>query len=79
MNDDDDDFAVFDTPYAPGEATDECPCCGELIYNDAVRCPECGGYLSEEDAPARRKPAWMIAGVVICLVIVLLWVVGGMF
>ena len=62
---------------AGDDTTAECAHCGEMIYDDAERCPECGGYLSSEDA-AVGKPAWVIAGVVICLLIVLLWVVGGL-
>ena len=74
-----DDYAGFETADSDGESTDECPHCGEMIHDDAERCPACGEYLSSEDAPAERKPAWVIAGAVICLVIVLLWIFGGLF
>jgi hypothetical protein len=77
-DEDDEDYAGFDTSDQDGDNTDECPHCGELIYGDAERCQECGEYLSREDAPAERKPAWVIVGVAICLVIVLLWVLGGL-
>jgi uncharacterized protein (DUF983 family) len=76
-DDEDEDYTGFDTSDAEEETTAECPHCGEMIYDDAERCPECGEYLSS--ATAGRKPAWVIAGVVVCLLIVLLWVLGGLF
>jgi predicted nucleic acid-binding Zn ribbon protein len=64
----------MDTDNA-GEDTHPCPYCREPIYEDAVRCPHCGNYLSREDAPLRR-PVWMIVGALICLVIAVLWALG---
>ena len=56
------------------DPTDTCPYCLGSIYDDAVRCPSCGHYLSAEDRP-RRHPWWLIAGVLAGLVVVLGWVV----
>jgi len=55
-----------------------CPHCRKPVYEGAERCPRCGRYLSEEDAPRRgRHPWWIVAGVIICLVIILLaWVLS---
>ena len=65
-NPDDDDVAE----------TVPCPHCGRDVYEAAERCPHCGSYLSREDAPSRR-PRWVVAGVIVCLVIiVLVWVLG---
>jgi hypothetical protein len=50
-----------------------CPYCREPIFDGADLCPHCKSYLSAEDAP-RRYPWWLIAGVAVCLVLVLLWV-----
>jgi hypothetical protein len=47
------------------------------MYEDAPACPHCGNYISEEDAPAGRKPWWLIVGVLVCLAIMLWWVLGG--
>ena len=60
-----------------GEQTAPCPYCQRPVYDDAERCPACGSYLSVEDAgrPARR-PWWMVAGVLLCLAVLLGWVVG---
>ena len=77
-DDEDEDYTGFDTSDAEDETTAECPSCGELIYDDAERCPQCGEYLTTGDV-AGRKPAWVIVGAVICLLIVLLWVLGGVF
>jgi predicted nucleic acid-binding Zn ribbon protein len=55
-----------------------CPYCNEEIAEDSQRCPECGNYLSKEDAPpAERKSfTWMVL-VVLVLLIVAFWIVGG--
>ena len=51
-----------------------CPYCREPVYEAAERCPHCGSYISSEDAPLRR-PWWIVAGVLLCLAIILLvWV-----
>lgn len=43
----------------PAEAP--CPYCQRMISEDTPRCPHCGSYMSEEDAPRRRSWLWMIA------------------
>ena len=62
-----------------GDASDEfapCPYCSALIYEDAERCPECGKYISEEDAPS-RPPKWVWITVVICVVLIFFfWVMS---
>jgi predicted nucleic acid-binding Zn ribbon protein len=52
-----------------------CPYCGQAIYDEAERCPYCESYISREDAPSRQS-TWIVVGVVICLAIVALWVLG---
>jgi predicted nucleic acid-binding Zn ribbon protein len=58
-----------------GEPTIECPYCGREIHEDSQRCPHCEKYISDEDAPARRKPWWIVIGVILCLYIVYRWIV----
>lgn len=60
-NDDDDDLIP-------------CPYCRRPIYEDSERCPECGKYLSREDAPL-MLPTWVVVGVVLALMVTMLWVV----
>ena len=56
-DDDDDESAVS-----------ECPKCGADIYEDAVRCPLCGEYLTRSTSAWSSKPLWWrllgIAGIV---------------
>ena len=52
-----------------------CPHCRAIIYADVERCPECGEYLSREDAP-RRPPWWIVMGFGAALIIVARWIVG---
>jgi hypothetical protein len=39
-----------------------------------VRCPYCEHYISDEDAPPRRRPWWLVIGVVVCLYAVYRWI-----
>jgi uncharacterized paraquat-inducible protein A len=60
------------------DETVPCPQCQEPVHEQAERCPHCGEYLSEEDAPPQYKPWWIYVGVAICLLIMFLWIMGGM-
>lgn len=57
-------------------STIPCPYCQEPVYEGSPRCPHCEQYISEEDAPPSRKPRWLIAGFVICLILAALWILG---
>ena len=83
----DDDFAEddFDEDEA-SEGDDDtfdtvaCPYCRKQIHEDAVRCPYCENYISAADAPRLKvQPWWIIAGVVVCLVIVLIWLSNRLY
>ncbi len=72
--DDLDDLEDPDEPEGDdSDLTMPCPQCGEPVYEDAERCPECGWYLSREDAP-RRIPLWFILGLIFSLGVVLSWI-----
>jgi uncharacterized paraquat-inducible protein A len=58
------------------EPTVPCPYCKRLIHEDSPRCPYCGNYISQQDAPAARKPWWIIVGAVLVLYIVYRWIAG---
>ena len=67
--------------YEDGREGDEdttipCPYCRRPIYEDSQRCPHCGNYISEEDAPAARKPWWIIVGALLVLYVVYRLIVG---
>ena len=85
---DDRDDDVDDDRESPDEAdldgdddgddeTIACPHCHRRVHEEAEVCPGCGNYLSREDAPSGRRPGWFVAGVVLCLAIVLAWVLLG--
>lgn len=70
--DDDDEEWV---PEEDGDQpTAECPHCHEAVFDQAERCPHCGWYISGEEAPAARRPWWIVLGAVLALVAVYLWV-----
>jgi predicted amidophosphoribosyltransferase len=58
------------------EDTVPCPYCRADVYEDAVRCPSCGQYLSEEDAPS-ATPRWVYWTAVICLLVAVAWAFLG--
>ena len=58
------------------EPTVSCPWCDREIHEDAQRCPHCGQYISSEDGPSGRKPWWIVAGVLLCLAMVVGWLFG---
>jgi hypothetical protein len=75
MDDFDDDFDE-EHPDDDDEPTVPCPYCKREIHEDCQRCPYCEHYISAEDAPAGRKPWWIVVGVILCLYIVFRWITG---
>ena len=61
----DDDYLDEDDDAAAD--TIDCPYCGESIFDDAPSCPHCGNYITDEDLPARPKPAWFVVAAWLCL------------
>jgi DNA-directed RNA polymerase subunit RPC12/RpoP len=75
-DDSDDDIDDYDVEDDDEEPTVACPYCRREIHEDAQRCPYCEKYISAEDAPGARKPWWIIAGVIVCLYVLLRLIVG---
>jgi hypothetical protein len=79
LEDDDQEDLEFSNPAADADTdTIPCPHCQAAIFDEAEQCPECGTYLSAEDAPPQRKPWWIVAGTVACLAVVYLWIRYGL-
>ena len=76
FDDDDDDEIDYSLRDEDDGDTIACPHCGQDVFDDAEQCPNCGMYLSEEDAPARRWPWWMWVGLAGALFVAWRWVVG---
>ena len=82
-DEDDDDEDEVDTREEPDAEdadwnlepdTIACPYCRAEISEDASRCPKCGEYVSQEDAPAGKRPVWVWVGLVVLLLIILTWI-----
>ncbi len=73
---DGDDIGSAGWDHDEVEATVPCPYCRREIFEDAVRCPHCGEYLSDEDAPAGPRPWLIVVGVLLSLAAVWVWIVN---
>lgn len=67
------DISDVDRDDAEDDGGVACPACGAEMYEDAPQCPACGIYPSREQFPDAPKPRWVMAGVVLCLLIALTW------
>jgi predicted nucleic acid-binding Zn ribbon protein len=59
-----------------GLPTIPCPYCKAEILEESERCPKCGNYLSNEDAPRQRGGTWIIL-MILALVAAAILVAGG--
>ena len=79
--DDDESISDREDPDPPDQDDDDldddetvpCPYCGKPMYEGAELCPHCKSYISAEDAPPRRVALWVWAGIILCLLAVLIW------
>jgi len=65
--DDDLDDADDDDLDDDDDHTMPCPHCGADIYEDAVRCPVCERYLTQEEIRTTSKPRWVIVTAAVVL------------
>ncbi len=73
-NDELDDTDDFDSVDSPGD-TIVCNNCGALIYEDSVRCPHCGWYLTSDTSPwSGRSRGWILLGLlgIVALIVALM-------
>ncbi len=54
-----------------GSEVDPCPHCGEIIYDQAEKCPKCDQYLGET---SKTMSLWTVAGV-FGLIVIMFWFV----
>ena len=73
---DSDDWSDDDWGDGGDDSTIPCPYCGKEMYEDSPRCPHCGQYITDEDAPTRRQPWWVILGVILCLCAAAVWIIS---
>ncbi len=70
-----DDDAVDDEGSDDEGGTIRCSQCGASIYEDSVRCPHCGWYVTPDTSPWSGRPAWWIllavAGIAALIVMLL--------
>lgn len=70
LSDDDDDEPRYDDD-GDDDPTMPCPYCGADLYDDAVRCPTCERYLSDEERTATDQKSWVVATALILLAAIL--------
>jgi hypothetical protein len=64
---------IFDVAETLRDQTQHCRA---ELDEEAKRCPKCGMYVSEEDAPRERKSAAWVVVMVLALLLALVWVLG---
>lgn len=65
---DDFDPSWDDESDADDDPTMPCPSCGADVYDDAVRCPVCERYLSDEERMTTSQRPWIIVTALVLLV-----------
>ena len=61
-DDDLNDFEYPDEDNFDDESTETvlCPNCGAEVYEDAIRCPVCGDYITLNNYVWSGRPVWWI-------------------
>jgi DNA-directed RNA polymerase subunit RPC12/RpoP len=81
--DEDDEADVGDHEEPDESDTDDdhpeliaCPYCRGEISEEAEVCPHCGSYVLVEDVDRASRPWWVVAGMIACVVILVMWALG---
>ena len=67
QDDEEGDSQEWEEDLEEENSTVACPHCRAEIYEDSVRCPRCGNYITRETMHHFRKPIWMIVGALLAL------------
>jgi hypothetical protein len=55
-----------------------CPLCGADVYEDAIRCPNCGEYITHSTSFFAGRPWWWIAlGIAGVLAVIVMSLIAG--
>ena len=73
---DDDEYLDEDSDEA--NCTVSCPECGAEVYEDAVRCPVCGNYITHHGHIWSGRPSWWILLGLLGIISAIL-VLGGIY
>ena len=74
---DDDEYPDEDDLDDETSETLPCPECGAEVYEDAVRCPACGTYVTFDTRPRPGRHAWwIILGLLAALLAILVLVLA---
>lgn len=66
---------VDDADWNTDPAEILCPYCKREISEDAQRCPHCGSYTSDADAPRPSRPWWWWVALGLILVLLITWLI----
>jgi ribosomal protein L37E len=67
----------IDLDWADDDEDDDlidCPACGRSFHADAIRCPYCGWFVTEESAAEQRARGWfwpVMVGLLVALILVM--------
>jgi len=69
---DDDEKSPYEADEGDEDPTMPCPNCGADVYDDALRCPVCEHYLSDEQLTGMNQRLWVVVTALL-LVVLTLW------
>lgn len=78
-SDSSDDFSDFDESFADDSQTDliKCAQCGEYFYDEAICCPVCGTYVTDDTTIwSGRSRWWIVLGVLGIIAVTLALALG---
>ena len=74
---DEDDISLEELEEQDKSEPIPCPHCNEFVHPDSPYCPYCEQYITAEAGHRRRKPWWIIIGILVTLTIAIMWALRG--